>query len=172
MSEITKELISGKVGNIPLTAYPWKEEAEKIIFWGKDRSPSHRAFVFDVLMSLAYVDTIQDIQKNIERHDNLHCRYNSHLGFINLCAPHLINNNIWKYQKAAKPKSGAIGKLTSEIILKCIEIYFDEFKTVKSIGGAGLADAVLLSTKGTVILCEIKASPLTTFPFLFDILNH
>jgi len=169
MSEITKDLILGKVGNRPLSDYPWAMEAEKLILWAKNRSSTHRAFVFDILMSLAYVDTIPNIQKNIERHENLHDGYNAHLGFINLCSPSLLNNNIWKYQKAAKPQSGAMGKLTSEIMLKCVELYFDHFSTVRSIGGVGLTDAVLIDKKGTVILCEIKASPLTTFPFIFNI---
>lgn len=120
-------------------------------------------------MSLAYVDTIPNIQKNIQRHQNLHNGYNAHLGFINLCVPCLLNSNEWRYQKAAKPQSGAIGKLTSEIILKCVSLYFDEFTTVKSIGGVGLADAVLIHRDQTIVLCEIKASPLTTFPFLFAI---
>lgn len=120
-------------------------------------------------MSLAYVDTIPNIQKNIQRHQNLHDGYNAHLGFINLCVPCLLNSNEWRYQKAAKPQSGAIGKLTSEIILKCVSLYFEEFTTVKSIGGVGLADAVLIRKDQTVVLCEIKASPLTTFPFLFAI---
>lgn len=169
MSEITHDLISGKVGNLPLSAYPWKKEAEKLILWAKEKSPTHRAFVFDILMSLAYVDTIPNIQKNIQRHQNLHDGYNAHLGFINLCVPCLLNSNEWRYQKAAKPQSGAIGKLTSEIILKCVSFYFDDFTTVKSIGGVGLADAVLIHKDQTIVLCEIKASPLTTFPFLFAI---
>ena len=92
MSEITQELISGKVGNSPLKTYPWKEEAEKLILWAKEKSPTHRAFIFDLLMSLAYVDTIPHIQKNIEKHQNLHDGFNAHLGFINLCVPCLLNN--------------------------------------------------------------------------------
>jgi hypothetical protein len=169
MSQITHDLISGKVGNPPLSTYPWEKEAEKLILWAKNKTLTHRAFIFDLLMSLAYVDTIPNIQKNIKRYQNLHDGFNAHLGFINLCVPCLLNNNEWRYQKAAKPQSGAIGKLTSEIILKCVNLYFDEFTEVKSIGGVGLADAVLIHKNGTIILCEIKASPLTTFPFLFDI---
>ncbi len=114
MSEITAELVSGEVGNVPLSTYPWKSEAERLISWAKEKSPTHRAFVFDLLMSLAYVDSIPSVQKNIVRYERLHDGYNSHLGFINLCVPCLLNHNEWRYQKAAKPRSGVIGKLTRE----------------------------------------------------------
>jgi len=169
MSEITRELIDGKVGKAPLEAYPWKEYADRLIYWAKERSCSHRAFAFDVLMSLAYVDTIPNIQKNFKIFKDLPQPYNVHFGFINLCAPLLLSKQAWHFQKAAKPLSGVIGKLTSEIILRFIEIIFDDFITVKSIGGVGIVDAVLRHRDGRIILCEIKASPLTTFPFLFEL---
>jgi hypothetical protein len=169
MSEITRELIDGKVGKAPLEAYPWKEYADRLIYWAKERSYAHRAFAFDVLMSLAYVDTIPNIQKNFKIFKDLPQPYNVHFGFINLCAPLLLSKQAWHFQKASKPLSGVIGKLTSEIILRFIEIIFDDFITVKSIGGVGIVDAVLRHRDGRIILCEIKASPLTTFPFLFEL---
>jgi hypothetical protein len=169
MSEITEDLLHGKSGNSPLVTYPWQECAEQLILWGKDKSPTHRAFIFDVLMSLAYIDTIPNIQKNLKVYDDLYKQYNAYLGFTNLCVPLLLRKNEWHFQKAAKPQSGSIGKLTSEIILKCTEIYFDDFSKVQSIGGSGLIDAVLFHQDGRIILGEIKASPLTTFPFLFNI---
>jgi hypothetical protein len=169
MSEITRELINGNVGKAPLESYPWKECADRLIYWAKERSCSHRAFAFDVLMSLAYVDTIPNIQKNFKTFEDLPQPYNIHFGFINLCVPLLLSKQAWHFQKAAKPLSGVIGKLTSEIILRFIEIIFDDFITVKSIGGVGIVDAVLRHRDGRIILCEIKASPLTTFPFLFEL---
>jgi hypothetical protein len=169
MSEITRELIDGKFGKAPLEAYPWKEYADRLIYWAKERSYAHRAFAFDVLMSLAYVDTIPNIQKNFKIFKDLPQPYNVHFGFINLCAPLLLSKQAWHFQKAAKPLSGVIGKLTSEIILRFVEIIFDDFITVKSIGGVGIVDAVLRHRDGRIILCEIKASPLTTFPFLFEL---
>ena len=116
MSEITRELIDGKVGKTPLEAYPWQEYADRLIYWAKEQSCSHRAFAFDVLMSLAYVDTIPSIQKNFKIFKDLPQPYNVHFGFINLCAPLLLSKQAWHFQKAAKPLSGVIGKLTSEII--------------------------------------------------------
>jgi hypothetical protein len=169
MSEITRELIDGNTGKIPLEAYPWKKCADRLIYWAKERSPSHRAFAFDVLMSLAYVDTIPNIQNNFKIFTDLPQPYNVHVGFVNLCVPLLLSKQAWYYQKAAKPQSGVIGKLTSEIILRFIEIIFDDLISVKSIGGVGIVDAVLHHRDGRVILCEIKASPLTTFPFLFEL---
>ncbi len=169
MSEISEELINGNVGKAPLIDYPWLSCADRLIHWAKDKSTGHRAFAFDFLMSLAYVDTIPAIQKNFKSFDNLPTPYNVHFGFINLCSPLYLEHQEWCYQKAAKPKSGAIGKLTSEIILRFIEILHDEFVSVKSIGGNGIADAFLKHSDGRIILCEIKAAPLTTYPFLFQL---
>jgi hypothetical protein len=87
---------------------------------------------------------------------------------LQICPKSSLSKQAWHFQKAAKPLSGVIGKLTSEIILRFIEILFDDFITVKSIGGVGIVDAVLRHRDGRIILCEIKASPLTTFPFLFE----
>ncbi|MDB4265458.1 hypothetical protein N9891_01770 [bacterium] len=120
-------------------------------------------------MSLAYIDTIPSIQKNFKAFEGLSGDLNTHIGFTNLCSPLLLEKNEWHYHKAAKPQSGAIGKLTSEIILLFTEILFDDIVSVKSIGGVGLADAVLHHRDGRTILCEIKASPLTTYPFLFSV---
>lgn len=169
MSKISLHLLEGDVGKKPLVDYPWMSCAESLMLWAKDRSPAHRAFIFDLLMSLAYIDTIPNIQGNIKKYDKLVGEYNSHLGFTNLCSPRLMEFNEWSYHKAAKPQSGAIGKLTSEIVLKCIDVYFDDLILVKSIGGTGLADAVLIHRDGRIILSEIKAAPLTTFSFLFNL---
>jgi len=169
MSEITRELLDGTVGNPPLEAYPWRDCADRLIEWSKHRSSAHRAFAFDLLMSLAYVDTIPSIQNNFKAFEGLPGDFNTHLGFTNLCTPLLLEKNEWHYHKAAKPQSGAIGKLTSEMILRFTELLFDDIVSVKSIGGAGLADAVLHHRDGRIILCEIKASPLTTYPFLFSV---
>ena len=114
------------------------------------------------------VDTVPNLQKHFAHYDTLPAPYGLHLGFINLCAPLYIQQNAWHYQKAAKPQSGAIGKLTSEVILRFIEILFPNLERVRVIGGVGTADAILTHQDGRVILCEVKASPLTTYPFLFS----
>jgi len=168
VNDLSKGLIEGKQGNEPLINYPWKTLANRLILWSKNKSESHRAFTFDLLMSLAYADTIPNLQNNFKAYVGLPEPYNIHFGFINLCVPLYLSHNSWHYQKAAKPQSGAIGKLTSEIILRFIQLLFQNFKVVKSIGGVGIADAVLKHADGRIILCEIKASPLTTFPFLFS----
>lgn len=168
MSDITEDLLCGDAGTKPLIAYPWKTHADDLIRWAKGKGSAHRAFAFDFLMSLAYVDTVSNLQKYFVLYDELPAPYCIHLGFINLCVPLCIQNDAWHYQKAAKPQSGAIGKLTSEVILRFIEILFPNLKRVRVLGGVGTADAVLTHTDGRVILCEVKASPLTTFPFLFS----
>jgi hypothetical protein len=168
MSDITEDLLNPDVGTEPLIAYPWKSHADSLIRWARDKDSSHRAFAFDFLMSLAYVDTVPNLQKHFAHYEALPAPYGLHLGFINLCAPLYIQQNAWHYQKAAKPQSGAIGKLTSEVILRFIEILFPNLERVKVIGGVGTADAILTHRDGRIILCEVKASPLTTYPFLFS----
>jgi len=168
MSDLSTELLEGNTGNSPLASYPWRDLADDLILWAKKYDETYRAFAFDFLMSLAYIDTIPNLQKHFTAYEDLPAPYSIHMGFINLCAPLYIKNDEWNYQKAAKPQSGAIGKLTSEIILRFIELLFDKFEKVRVIGGVGSADAVLIHEDGRIILCEVKASPLTTFPFLFS----
>jgi hypothetical protein len=167
MSIINRDLLDGKVGSAPLKDYPWQNYADNIIRWARRHDDSYSAFAFDLLMSMAYIDTIENLQNNFSLLSTPYKDHRIHLGFINLTVPELLNNNKWIYYKAAKPQSGAIGKLTSELILRFISITFSQIKTVKAIGGSGVADAILIHNDGRRILCEIKASPLTTFPFLF-----
>lgn len=167
--EVTQDLLEGTVGKEPLEDFPWRPQADSLIHWCKGKSGAHRAFAFDLLMSLAYVDSIQDIQSSFQHYEDLPTPYAYHLGFINLCSPSLVNSGAWHFQKAAKPKSGTIGKLTSEIILRFIELLHPQLQWTKVIGGVGVADAVLKHSDGRVILSEVKASPLTTFPFLFEL---
>jgi len=154
---------------IPLKEYPWHDDAVRIIKWTKNKSPEYRAFIFDICMSLAFIDSTSGIEKYVETCPSCPDNYNGHLGFINLCSPCYEKNNTWTYQKAAKPQSGALGKLSSEMILKFVEILFDDFKGVFSIGGTEVADALIEHIDGFVILAEVKSSPLITFPLLFQI---
>jgi hypothetical protein len=150
----------------PLVDYPWKNEAERIINWVKNKPSEYRAFIFDVCMSLSYIDSTSGLERHLEACPSCPNGFNAHLGFINLCSPCFEKNNIWQYQKAAKPQSGALGKLSSEMILKFVEIIFDEFVEVYSIGGTETADAQLKHKDGTIILAEVKSAPLLTFPLL------
>lgn len=152
----------------PLVDYPWKEEAIRIIEWLKEQPLSYRPFIFDVCMSLAYIDSTSGLEKHLQSCPSCPSEYDSHVGFINLCSPCFESNNIWQYQKAAKPQSGALGKLSSEMILKFVEILFDEFVEVYSIGGTEIADAKLHHKDGKVILAEVKSAPLLTFPLLIE----
>jgi hypothetical protein len=169
MNDLSLDLLLGDAGTEPLGGYPWRDLADKLILWSACRSESHRAFAFDLLMSLAYVDTIADIQNGFLHHEGLPEPFAFHLGFTNLCVPLLLERSQWIYHKAAKPQSGAIGKLTSEVILRFIQLVYPSFEKVRCIGGVDIADAALLHQDGRVILCEIKAAPLTTFPFLFSL---
>lgn len=168
MSNLEKNLLNADTGTEPLINYPWRTHADSLIGWAKKKDSAYWAFAFDLLMSLAYVDTVPNLQKYFSHYHELPEPYRIHLGFTNLCTPLYIQNGTWHYQKAAKPQSGTIGKLTSEIILRFIEILFPELEKVRVFGGAGMADAVLTHHDGRTILCEVKASPLTTYPFLFS----
>ena len=120
-------------------------------------------------MSAAYIDATSGVEKSIEQCDGIQKKYNSHVGFINLCSPCYIKKSTWSYQKAVKPQSGAIGKLSSEIILRFIEKLYPQLTEVLAIGGVEFADAILKHENGMIILAEVKAAPLLTYPFLFDI---
>lgn len=120
-------------------------------------------------MSAAYIDATSGIEKSIERCDGLNQTYNAHLGFINLCSPCYINNQKWSYQKAVKPQSGALGKLSSEVILRFIEKLYPQLAEVIAIGGTKSTDAVLKHDNGMIILAEVKSAPLLTYPFIFNI---
>ena len=156
------------IGHQPLVEYPWACEIDRLLTSLNKHEPSFRAFLFDVVMSMAYIDATAGLEKSIESCDNLTNGYNAHIGFINLCSP-CYENNAWQYQKAVKPESGALGKLSSEIILKFIEYFSENFESVTVIGGSDYADAVILHKDGTKILAEVKSAPLITYPLLIQI---
>lgn len=156
-------------GREPLVEYPWRCEVDKLLNWLLDKDDSTKAFFFDVIMSAAYIDATPGIEKNIEECSNAPSGFNSHLGFINLCSPCYISQDIWVYQKAVKPQSGALGKLSSEIILRFIEKLSNNLDNVLVIGGVEYADAALFHIDGTVILSEVKSAPLLTYPFVFNV---
>lgn len=155
-------------GREPLVDYPWRPEVDRLLDWlvGKD---SHiHAFCFDLIMSASYIEATAGIEKAIEQCDGIADDYNAHLGFINLCSPCYINTQKWNYQKAVKPQSGALGKLSSEVILRFIEKLYPQLNEVIAVGGTESADAVLKHNNGMVILAEVKSAPLLTYPFLFN----
>lgn len=156
-------------GREPLVDYPWRPELDQLLLWLKDKDYYTKAFCFDLLMSAAYMDATSGIEKSIEQCNNIFEKYNAHIGFINLCATCYINKSIWAYQKAVKPQSGALGKLSSEIILRFIQKINPQFVEVLVVGGIDFVDAILKHKNGMIILAEVKSAPLLTYPFLFDI---
>lgn len=157
-------LISGRG---PLVDYNWRGEVDRLLQWLQGKDSHIQAFCFDLVMSAAYIDATSGIERSIERCDSINSDYNSHLGFINLCSPCYIANDRWTYQKAVKPQSGALGKLSSEVILRFVEKLYPEISEVIAAGGTQYADAVLKHNNGMIILAEVKSSPLLTYPFLF-----
>jgi len=158
-------------GREPLAEYPWRDELDRLLDWLLDKDSHIKAFCFDVMMSAAYIDATSGIEKSIEECGSIEQQFNAHLGFINLCSPCYTAKNIWSYQKAVKPQSGALGKLSSEIILRFIEKLYPQLIEVIAVGGTETADAVLKHQNGTVILAEVKSAPLLTYPFVFNIPN-
>ena len=150
----------------PLCDYPWKDDAERLIQWVKPKDRHYHAFIFDVCMSLAYIDTSRNLENSVEHCPNCPDDFNGHLGFINLCSPCYELGEVWQYQQAAKPSSGALGKLSSEIILKFVEIIFDDIVDTFAIGGSGIADAFLKFADGSQAFAEVKSAPLLTYPVL------
>ncbi|MBV2163744.1 MAG: hypothetical protein KUL80_05700 [Comamonas sp.] len=151
----------------PLADYPWQYEIDRLLHWLKNKDASCRAFCFDLVMSAAYMDAASGIEKFIEQCNNISDDYNAHLGFINLCSPCYTSQSVWQYQKAIKPQSGALGKLSSEVVLRFIQKLYDKFTDVSVVGGVEFVDAVLHHASGAVILAEVKSAPLLTYPFLF-----
>jgi hypothetical protein len=156
------------IGHLPLAEYPWACEIDRLLESATSSKPSFRAFLFDAVMSMAYVDATAGLEKAIEHCGSIISEYNAHIGFINLCSP-CYENNSWQYQKAVKPESGALGKLSSELILKFIEHFSDNFEHVTAMGGNGYVDALILHKNGTKILAEVKSAPLMTYPLLIKV---
>ncbi|MCI5209694.1 MAG: hypothetical protein D3910_13075 [Candidatus Electrothrix sp. ATG2] len=156
-------------GHEPLIEYPWRCEIDRLLKWLRGRKSYVQAFCFDVMMSAAYIDATSGFEKSIESCSHCPSPYNSHLGFINLCSPCFSQTDTWCYQKAGKPQSGALGKLSSEIILRFIEKIYPELTEVVAIGGTSSADAVLRHRSGLTILAEVKSAPLLTYPFVFQV---
>ncbi|MBV5308870.1 hypothetical protein [Chromatium okenii] len=156
-------------GHEPLVDYPWRLEIDRLLLWLQNKDSHVKAFCFDVVMSAAYIDATSGIEKSIEQCDAIIGKYNSHIEFINLCAPCYVNKQVWSYQKAVKPQSGVLGKLSSEMILRFVEKLHLQLIEVLAVGGVEFIDAVLKHKNGMVILAEVKSAPLLTYPFLFDI---
>jgi hypothetical protein len=156
------------IGHLPLIEYPWASEIDRLLQAITINKPFFRAFLFDAVMSLAYIDAAAGLEKSIEYCDNTIKGYNAHIGFINLCAP-CYEQGAWQYQKAIKPESGALGKLSSELILKFIEHFSENFTSVLVMGGSGYADALITHNNGAKILAEVKSAPLITYPLLLNI---
>jgi hypothetical protein len=156
-------------GREPLIEYPWQNEIDRLLSWLLKKDSYIQAFCFDIIMSAAYIDATSGLERNIESCSNCPSGYNTHLGFINLCSPCYSNTSKWSHQKAVKPQSGALGKLSSEVILRFIEKLYPELIEVLAIGGTSTADAVLKHSNGIIILAEVKSAPLLTYPFIFQV---
>lgn len=161
--------IENITGREPLADYPWRSEVDRLLNWLIDKDSHIQAFCFDLIMSAAYIDASSGVEKSIEQCNGINEKYNAHIGFINLCSPCFTNKEIWAYQKAVKPQSGALGKLSSEVILRFIEKIYPQLIEVIAVGGSEAADAVLKHENGMVILAEVKSAPLLTYPFLFEL---
>jgi hypothetical protein len=161
--------IKSIAGRVPLADYPWHSEVDRLLEWLRGKDSHIHAFCFDLIMSLAYIDATSGIEKSIEQCHGTTQGYNSHLGFINLCSPCYINNSKWSFQKAVKPQSGALGKLSSEVILRFIEKLCPQLVEVIAVGGTESVDALLKHRNGLTILAEVKSAPLLTYPFLFEV---
>lgn len=161
-------IMSEQEGHAPLFEYPWNSDIDRLFESSITKNKEIYPFLFDCVMSLAYMDSTAGLEKSIEYCSNTPLGFNAHVGFINLCAC-CYDKNIWQYQKAAKPQSGALGKLSSEIILKFIEHLSPNFEKVLVLGGSGYADAVIKHNSGITILAEVKSAPLITYPLLLNI---
>ncbi|NER23520.1 MAG: hypothetical protein F6J96_23020 [Symploca sp. SIO1C2] len=163
-------MIQNYNGKIPLVEYPWHEHIDRLADWAVlHHSEYSRAFCYDLAMFLAFIDATSGLERYLEICPNCPESFNAHVGFINMCSPCYEYAHKWVYQKAAKPQSGALGKLSSEIILRFISRIFPKFESILSIGGTETADAIIEYENGTIIFAEVKAAPLLTYPVIFDV---
>jgi hypothetical protein len=158
-------------GHAPLSEYPWRGDIERLLTSTLGKNKQLYPFLFDCVMSLAYMDATAGLEKSIEYCPNAPSEFNAHVGFINLCAS-CHEKGVWQYQKAAKPQSGALGKLSSEVVLKFFEHVSPHFEKVLVLGGSGYADAVINHDSGLRILAEVKSAPLITYPLLLTTLEQ
>lgn len=157
-------------GHKPLAEYPWNTDVERLFASSIGKNKQIYPFLFDCVMSLAYIDSTAGLEKSIEYCANVPSGFNAHMSFINLCSS-CHDQGVWQYQKAAKPQSGALGKLSSEVVLKFVEHLSTDIEKVIVLGGSGYADAVIRHRSGITILAEVKAAPLITYPLLLSVLS-
>lgn|GEM_PF-860561 len=164
------DILVGASTRTPLESYPWSHTVGNLVNWARGYGDDYAlGFSFDFLLSLAYIDTLGHFGNKIEFCPNAPEGFNSHLGFINLCSCCYRYQNKWQFQKASKPQSGVIGKITSEVILAFMALIHDSIEELAVIGGVDAMDAVIKRSNGDVIVAEIKASPLLTYPLLAKI---
>ncbi|NOU23040.1 MAG: hypothetical protein HOO93_14895 [Methyloglobulus sp.] len=155
-------------GREPLAEYPWHYDVDRLLDSHIGKNQDFRSFLFDCVMSLSYIDATAGLEKSVEYCNKCSSIFNAHIGFINLCSS-CYEGGVWRYQKAAKPQSGALGKLSSEVILKFVKHISPTFKKILAIGGSDYADAYIEHSSGIKILAEVKSAPLLTYPLLLEI---
>jgi hypothetical protein len=74
-------------GHAPLAEYPWLNEVDRLFETSIGKDMKFSPFLFDCVMSLAYIDATAGLEKSIEYCNACDKRFNSHIGFINLCSP-------------------------------------------------------------------------------------
>lgn len=143
-----------------LQDYPWAQEADVLLAWLKTQASDMYPFIFDVMMSLAYIESTENMANALETCPHTPPPYNSQIVFTNLCACcYQHKPALWQFQKTAKPSSGVLGKISSEMTLKFVECTNSHIAASKIAGGTGTIDAVLLTTSSELIMAEIKSAP-------------
>ncbi|MDC1142325.1 hypothetical protein OAU50_04485 [Planctomycetota bacterium] len=160
-------------GTLALNGIPWRKEVRSILAASVEFNSTQRCLLFDILVSLAYADATSNLTGKVCYCKHAPANFNAHAGFINMCSPcFTAGKRTWQFQKAAKPKSGVIGRVTSELILTFFDVFADSVESVRSIGGTDVADFALKMTNGEFIVGEIKSAPLLTFPILFEAIEN
>lgn len=157
--------------NTPLQGSPWGNELTVILKWLNTQPKAYQAFIFDMCLSLAYATVLDKKGLRVYLSPSCPFPYNACMPFINLCPTCYHETGKWVYLKAAKPQSGVIGKLSSELILFFITHLLEDFPEVYSVGGTADIDAILIHKTGKKVFAEVKAAPLLTYPLLFSVPN-
>jgi hypothetical protein len=144
-----------------MKAYSGSERERKL--------PNAFAAIFDLLVAAEYYSTIRNSGW-------LLCAGESHRSklaiypFTNAC-PRCALQKEFAYSKSNKPESGQIGTFTTRLLAVLVDCLLSKrgFNEIELRLGKEPIDLILIDkTNKIVLLCEVKAAPLTTPPMCVD----
>ncbi|NPA71672.1 MAG: hypothetical protein GXO35_02460 [Gammaproteobacteria bacterium] len=137
------------------------------------------AALFDLLVGLDYIENY--FQNRITKHNNtvdaFVCGKKLFITFVNVCPQCLIENKgLVEAKGGHKPQSAHIGEASSQILMFLLSLLISKRSNEPAVNAlvarktSATIDAVLLfPQKHRILLGEIKASPLVTYPAMLSV---